>query len=311
MGGSADLNPSTHTALEDRGDFQSPDLDVADTQGSVGGGWGYDGRNLHFGVREHAMGAILNGIAAHGGLLPFGATFLIFSDYMRPSMRLAALMKLHVIYVFTHDSIGLGEDGPTHQPVEQLVGLRAIPDMLVIRPADANETVAAWQVATAHQGGPVALICTRQKLPVLDPEQYPEIHLGVEAGGYILAHAPQGGEPHLSLVATGSEVHLALAARERLAQEGIRAQVVSLPSWHLFDAQPARYRDQVLSPDVPILAIEAGSPLGWRSYVGPQIAVVGVDRFGASAPGGIVMDEYGFSVENVCRRARALVRQPA
>jgi len=311
MGGSADLNPSTHTALEDRGDFQSPDLDVADTQGSIGGGWGYDGRNLHFGVREHAMGAILNGIAAHGGLLPFGATFLIFSDYMRPSMRLAALMKLHVIYVFTHDSIGLGEDGPTHQPVEQLVGLRAIPDMLVIRPADANETVAAWQVATAHQGGPVALICTRQKLPVLDPEQYPEIHLGVEAGGYILAHAPQGGEPHLSLVATGSEVHLALAARERLAQEGIRAQVVSLPSWHLFDAQPARYRDQVLSPDVPILAIEAGSPLGWRSYVGPQIAVVGVDRFGASAPGGIVMDEYGFSVENVCRRARALVRQPA
>jgi transketolase len=311
MGGSADLNPSTHTALEGRGDFQSPDLDVADTQGSVGGGWGYDGRNLHFGVREHAMGSILNGIAAHGGLLPFGATFLIFSDYMRPPMRLAALMKLHVIYVFTHDSIGLGEDGPTHQPVEQLVGLRAIPNMLVIRPADANEAVAAWRVAAAHEGGPVALICTRQKLPVLDPEQYPEIHLGVEAGGYILAHAPQGGAPHLSLVATGSEVHLALAARERLAQEGIRAQVVSLPSWHLFDAQPARYRDEVLPPDVPILAIEAGSPLGWRSYVGPQIAVVGVDRFGASAPGEIVMDEYGFNVENVCQRARALVRQPA
>ena len=311
MGGSADLNPSTHTALEDRGDFQSPDLDVADTQGSVGGGWGYDGRNLHFGVREHAMGAILNGLAAHGGLLPFGATFLIFSDYMRPSMRLAALMKLHVIYVFTHDSIGLGEDGPTHQPVEQLVGLRAIPDMLVIRPADANETVAAWRVAVAHQGGPVALVCTRQKLPVLDPEQYPGIHLGVEAGGYVLAHAPQSGPPHLSLVATGSEVHLALAAREHLAQEGIRAQVVSLPSWHLFDAQPARYRDQVLPPGVPILAIEAGSPLGWRSYVGPQIAVVGVDRFGASAPGEIVMDEYGFSVENVCQRARALVRRGA
>ncbi|MFN2220544.1 MAG: transketolase [Anaerolineae bacterium] len=310
MGGSADLNPSTHTALEDRGDFQSPDLDVADTQGSVGGGWGYDGRNLHFGVREHAMGAILNGLAAHGGLLPFGATFLIFSDYMRPSMRLAALMKLHVIYVFTHDSIGLGEDGPTHQPVEQLVGLRAIPDMLVIRPADANETVAAWRVAVAHQGGPVALVCTRQKLPVLDPEQYPEIHLGVEAGGYVLAHAPQGGEPHLSLVATGSEVQLALEVREHLAQEGIRAQVVSLPSWHLFDAQPARYRDQVLPPGVPILAIEAGSPLGWRSYVGPQIAVVGVDRFGASAPGEIVMDEYGFSVENVCQRARALERRP-
>jgi transketolase len=311
MGGSADLNPSTHTALEGRGDLQSPDLDVADTQGSVGGGWGYDGRNLHFGVREHAMGSILNGIAAHGGLLPFGATFLIFSDYMRPPMRLAALMKLHVIYVFTHDSIGLGEDGPTHQPVEQLVGLRAIPNMLVIRPADANEAVAAWQVAVAHEGGPVALICTRQKLPVLDPEQDPEIHLGVEAGGYILAHAPQGGAPHLSLVASGSEVHLALAAREHLAQEGIRAQVVSLPSWRLFDAQPARYRDEVLPPGVPILAIEAGSPLGWRSYVGPQIAVVGVDRFGASAPGEIVMDEYGFNVENVCQRARALLRRPA
>jgi transketolase len=306
-GGSADLDPSTHTALPDMGDFQSPREHVADKQGSVGGGWNYAGRNLHFGVREHAMGAILNGMAAHRGLLPFGATFLVFSDYLRPAIRLAALMKLHVIYVFTHDSIGLGEDGPTHQPVEQLLGLRSIPNMTVIRPADANETVAAWRVAVEHQGGPVALVLTRQKLPVLDLAKHQDIPLGVRTGGYVLAHAPQNGAPAVSLVATGSEVHLALAARERLSEEGIPAQVVSLPCWNLFHEQPARYRERVLPPDVPILAIEAGVSLGWRSYVGPQIAVVGVDRFGASAPGEIVMDHYGFNVENVCQHVRKLL----
>jgi transketolase len=306
-GGSADLDPSTHTALPDMGDFQSPPEHVADKQGSAGGGWTYAGRNLHFGVREHAMGAILNGIAAHRGLLPFGATFLVFSDYMRPAIRLAALIKLHVIYVFTHDSIGLGEDGPTHQPVEQLLGLRSIPDMVVIRPADANETVAAWRVAVEHQGGPVALVLTRQKLPVLDPGEHRDIPLGVRAGGYILARAPQGGKPAVSLVATGSEVHLALAARKRLSEEGIAAQVVSLPCWNLFHEQPIEYQERVLPPDVPILAIEAGVSLGWRSYVGPQIPVVAVDQFGASAPGEIVMDRYGFNVDNVCRQVRTLL----
>jgi transketolase len=307
LGGSADLDPSTHTALRDLGDFQGAQAGAADTQGSVGGGWGYAGRNLHFGVREHAMGAILNGLAAHRGVLPFGATFLIFSDYMRPAIRLAALMKLHVIYVFTHDSIGLGQDGPTHQPVEQLLGLRSIPGAMVIRPADANETVAAWRVAVEHKDGPVALVLTRQGLPVLDVGQHPDITLGVRTGGYVLAHAPQSGRPHISLVATGSEVHLALAAREALSREGIAAQVVSLPCWHLFDGQSAQYRERVLPPDVPILAIEAGVSLGWRSYVGPQIAVVAVDRFGASAPGEVVMDHYGLNVENVCRHVRALL----
>jgi transketolase len=305
-GGSADLDPSTHTALPGLGDFQDPQEQAADKQGSAGGGWNYAGRNLHFGVREHAMGAILNGMAAHG-LLPFGATFLVFSDYMRPAIRLASLMKLHVIYVFTHDSIGLGEDGPTHQPVEQLLGLRSIPSMIVIRPADANETVAAWRVAVEHQDGPVALALTRQKLPVLDPSEHRDIPLGVRAGGYVLARAPQNGNPAVSLVATGSEVHLALAARERLSEEGIAAQVVSLPCWNLFHEQPAEYRERVLPPDVPILAIEAGVSLGWRSYVGPQIAVVAVDDFGASAPGEIVMNRYGFNVENVCQHVRTLL----
>jgi transketolase len=308
MGGSADLNPSTHTALEGMGDFEHPEKAVGDLQGSVGDGWGYAGRNLHFGVREHGMGAILNGMAAHGGTIPFGATFLIFSDYMRPPMRLAAMTGLHVIYVFTHDSIGLGEDGPTHQPVEQLVGLRAIPGFTLIRPADANETAVAWRIAIEHRDSPVALVLTRQKLPVLDLERYPGILLGVRAGGYVLAHAPGGTKPGITLIATGSEVHLALAARERLAEEGVKARVVSLPSWHLFRVQSDEYREEVLPPDVPMLAIEAGVSLGWKPYVGPQIAVIGVDRFGASAPGETVMREYGFTVENVVGQALALLR---
>jgi transketolase len=309
IGGSADLDPSTHTALAGRGDFESPRETIDDPQGIVGGGWQYSGSNLHFGVREHGMGAILNGMAAHGGTIPFGATFLIFSDYMRPPIRLAALMGLHVIYVFTHDSIALGEDGPTHQPVEQLLGLRSIPNMLVIRPADANETATAWRIAIEHKGGPVALVLTRQNLPILDLQKYPQLPLGVRSGGYVLAHATGNTPADITLIATGSEVQLALAAREKLETQGIRARVVSLPCWNLFDAQPVEYREAVLPPEVPMLAVEAGVSLGWRPYVGPGIEVIGVDRFGASAPGEIVRREYGFSVDHVSQRALAMVEQ--
>lgn len=312
IGGSADLDPSTYTALTGKGDFESPQEPIEDAQGSAGGGWQFSGDNLHFGVREHGMGAILNGMAAHGGLIPFGATFLIFSDYMRPSMRLAALMGLHVIYVFTHDSIALGEDGPTHQPVEQLLGLRSIPGFTVIRPADANETCAAWRIAIEHEGGPVALVLTRQNLPVLDLQKYPQIPLGVRSGGYVLEDTSGKELPDITLIATGSEVQLALAARKKLQSQGIRARVVSLPSWNLFDFQPVEYREAVIPPDVPMLAmlaIEAETPLGWRPYFGPGIAVIGVERFGASAPGEIVMREYGFSVENVLQQALALIKQ--
>jgi transketolase len=309
IGGSADLDPSTHTALAGRGDFESPQEKMSDPQGSVGGGWRYSGSNLHFGIREHGMGAILNGLAAHGGTLPFGATFLIFSDYMRPAIRLAALMGLHVIYVFTHDSIALGEDGPTHEPVEQLLGLRSIPNMLVIRSADANETAAAWRIAIEYKGGPIALVLTRQNLPILDLQKYPQLPLGVRSGGYVLAHATGNAGPDITLIATGSEVQLALAAREKLETQGVMARVVSLPCWNLFDAQPVEYREAVLPSEVPMLAIEAGVSLGWRPYVGPGIEVIGVDRFGASAPGEIVMREYGFSVEHVIQQALAVMRR--
>lgn len=309
MGGSADLDPSTYTALAGKGDFESPQETIEDAQGSSGGGWRYSGDNLHFGVREHGMGAILNGMAAHGGIIPFGATFLIFSDYMRPSIRLAALMGLHVIYVFTHDSIALGEDGPTHQPVEQLLGLRSIPGFMVIRPADANETAAAWRIAIEHTGGPVALVLTRQNLPVLDMQKYPQLPLGVRSGGYVLEHASGNAPPDITLIATGSEVQLALAAREKLETRGVRARVVSLPSWNLFDAQPGEYRDAVLPPEIPMLAVEAGVSLGWRPYVGPGIEAIGVNRFGASASGKVVMNEYGFSVEHVTQQVLALIKQ--
>ena len=309
LGGSADLDPSTHTALKGEGDFEPQHETQEDTQGSEGGGWRYSGNNLHFGVREHAMGTVLDGLAAHGGTLPFGATFLIFSDYMRPPMRLAALMKLHVIYVFTHDSIALGQDGPTHQPIEQLLGLRSIPNMMVIRPADANETAAAWRVAIEHTGGPIALVLTRQNVPILDPQKYTQIPLGVRSGGYVLEHASGNTTPDITLIATGSEVQLALGAREKLEAQGVKARVVSLPCWNLFDKQPDEYKEAVLPPDVPMLAIEAGTSLGWRPYVGPGIATIGVDRFGASAPGETVMREYGFTVEHVVQQALSIVRQ--
>jgi transketolase len=263
---------------------------------------------MHFGIREHAMGAVLNGMALHRGLIPYGATFLIFSDYMRPPMRLAAMNGLPVTYVFTHDSIAMGQDGPTHQPVEQLLGLRSIPGMTVIRPADANETVAAWRIAVEHDG-PVALVLTRQSLPVFDLAAFPELRNGAPLGGYVLADAPASTAPDIILIATGSEVHLALEARARLAGEGVLARVVSMPSTNLFAEQPEAYRSTVVPPGVPLLVIEAGVSLGWRSYVGPQIAVIGVDSFGSSAPGPVVMQHYGFSIDNVCKRAHEVVLQ--
>jgi transketolase len=306
IGGSADLDPSTHTALAGLGDFQNPSYEPADRQGAVGGVWGYGGRNIHFGVREHGMAAVMNGMAAHGGTIPFGATFLTFSDYLRPALRLAALMGLHVIHVFTHDSIALGEDGPTHQPVEQLAALRTIPGLVVIRPADANETAVAWQVALEMGNRPVALILSRQNLPILDRSRYASAD-GLRRGGYILAEA-EGGEPDLILIATGSEVPLALAARELLSERSVRVRVVSLSSWELFEEQELDYREMVLPHRVTRrLAVEAGSPFGWHRYTGSAGGIVGVERFGASAPGDVMLREFGFTPENVCSKALALL----
>jgi transketolase len=297
VGGSADLNPSTDTALKGLGDFQNPARPVADRQGAVGGEWGYAGRNLHFGVREHAMAAISNGTALHGGIIPFCATFFTFADYMRPSIRLASIMQAHTIFVFTHDSIGVGEDGPTHEPVEQAASLRAMPKLVVIRPADANETASAWRVAMQRQG-PVALLLTRQAVPVLAGTD------DVIYGGYVLADA-EGGPPDVILIGTGSEVSVAVEARTLLAGRGVKARVVSLPSWELFEAQPQEYRDSVLPPSVLArVAVEAGVPMGWERYVGPLGKVVGVaGRYGASAPVKVVMEKYGFTAQNVADRA--------
>ncbi|MBC7415207.1 MAG: transketolase, partial [Herminiimonas sp.] len=246
------------------------------------------------------------GIAAHGGAIPFCATFLIFSDYMRPSIRLAALMKLRVVFVFTHDSIALGEDGSTHQPVEQLASLRAIPDLLVIRPADANETAYAWRAALRSRDRPVALVLSRQALPTLDRTAFSPA-AGVLRGAYVLAEAA-GGKAQLALIASGSEVTLALAAQQALLRQDVHARVVSMPCWELFDEQPQDYREQVLPPSSLRLAIEAGVTQGWHRYVGDHGDVLGVDRFGASAPGDVMMEKYGFTVDNVCLRAHALLR---
>ena len=307
IGGSADLNPSTFTVLEGQGDFQSLDAAPADRQGAAEGVWGHGGRNLFFGVREHGMGAILNGLAAHGGFIPYGATFLIFSDYMRPPIRLASLMGLHVIYVFTHDSIALGEDGPTHQPVEQLASLRAIPGLTVLRPADANETAMAWRVALERKGRPVALILSRQSLPVLDRHELNPAE-GVRRGAYILAE-PAIGQPALILIASGSEVGLILEARARLGELGIPVRVVSMPSWDLFEAETKEYRHEVLPPSIGArLAVEAGVPQGWHRYVGDRGDVLGIERFGASAPGEVVVSHYGFTVDGVVEKALALLR---
>jgi transketolase len=307
IGGSADLDPSTKTALEGLGDFNPADVPTTeDHQGSAGGGWSYRGRNLHFGVREHAMGAIVNGIAAHGAFVPYDATFLIFSDYMRPPIRLAAIMRLHVVHVFTHDSVALGEDGPTHQPVEQLAALRAVPNLIVIRPADANETAEAWRVAIESRDRPVALILTRQDLPTLDRARYaPAANL--RRGAYVLLDPPATA-PRMILMASGSEVALILAAAERLQADGIPVRCVSMPSWELFEALTPAERDTVLPPSITVrLAVELGSPQGWDRYVGTAGGVLGIDQFGASAPASVLLSEFGFTVENVCARAKALL----
>lgn len=306
IGGSADLDPSTMTALKGMGDFEPASSAPGDQQGSVGGGWSYAGRNVHFGVREHAMGAAANGMALHGGIIPFTATFLIFSDYMRPAIRLAALSEQHVIFVFTHDSIALGEDGPTHQPVEHLAALRAIPRLSLIRPCDANETAEAWRVAmqTAHK--PVVLVFTRQNVPTLDRTQLASAE-GLRRGAYILAEA-SGGAPDVILIGSGSEVSLLVGARQELAQANIRARVVSMPSWDLFDAQSQEYRDTVLPPHVRArLAVEAGVAQGWHKYVGAGGDVLSVERFGASAPYQVLFEKFGFTTKNVAARARALL----
>jgi transketolase len=304
-GGSADLDTSTKTALKGAGDFNPPLKPGQNPQGSDGGGWSHAGRNLHFGVREHAMGAISNGLAAHGGFIPYDATFLIFSDYMRPPIRLAALMGLHVIHVFTHDSIALGEDGPTHQPVEQLAGLRAIPDLVVIRPADANETAVAWQVALEMRDRPVALALSRQDVPTLDRSRFADAE-GLRRGAYVLSDPP--GAPQLILIASGSEVGLIVEAAENLRLTGIAVRCVSMPSWELFEALPQDERDAVLPPGVKArLAVELGVPQGWDRYVGESGDVLGVSRFGASAPYQVLLPAYGFTVESVCSRARAVL----
>ncbi len=291
LGGSADLAPSTMTDLTGLGDINA-------------GTWG--ARNLHFGVREHAMGAIVNGMSLHGGVIPFGATFFIFTDYMRPAIRLAALMNIQSMFVLTHDSIGLGEDGPTHQPVEHLASLRAMPNLTVFRPADANETTAAWRLMIKRRG-PSLLVLTRQNLPIIDDA--PRVQVGVERGAYIVEEAASG-KPDVILIATGSEVALALRSRELLTNQGLDARVVSMPSWEVFEEQPQEYKNQVLPSAIAArVSIEAGSTLGWERYVGEGGGMIGLDHFGASAPGGVLFERFGFTPDRVVERAQAVAKQ--
>jgi transketolase len=305
IGGSADLNPSTITTLDGEGNFQMAGTGDAHMQGAVPGPWGYEGFNIDFGVREHAMGGILNGMAYHGGLIPFGSTFLVFSDYMRPSIRLAALSHLHVIYVFTHDSVALGEDGPTHQPVEHLASLRAIPGLVVIRPADAAETAEAWKTAIDSRRGPVAIVLSRQKLPVIDRSLYGQAS-GLGKGAYLLADSEE--RPDIVIIATGSEVHPALEAREKLRSEGIRSRVVSMPSWELFEEQSSAYRQTVLPREALKISVEAGRTQGWHKYAGSDGTVIGIDHFGASAPGDVLLREFGFTSDDIVRKSKELVK---
>jgi len=294
LGGSADLTPSNGTALKSEKSF------ARDAQGE---------RYVHFGIREHGMGSIMNGMALHGGVIPFGATFLIFSDYMRPAIRLAALMHQRAIFIFTHDSIGLGEDGPTHQPVEQLTTLRAIPNLVVLRPADAAETAEAWRVAVSRTDGPTALVLTRQKLGLIDRSEGSGHGAAAELarGGYVLAEAT-GGTPRVVLMSSGSEVSLVLAARDALERDGIPARVVSMPSQELFAAQEQGYRDRVLPRGVPKVAIEAAHPMSWYRWIGSEGEVLGIGRFGASAPFERIYQELGLTVEKLVETARTLVR---
>jgi transketolase len=287
FGGAADLTASTKTIFKPGVSFH---VDPA-------------ARNVFFGVREFAMSAAVNGIAAHGGLIPFGSTFFVFSDYAKPALRIAALMEVHSLFVFTHDSIAVGEDGPTHEPIEHLMALRAVPHITDFRPADANETAAAWRLALERKG-PCFFALTRQDLPVLDPATH-DAYAGVSKGAYVLEDA---ANPQVVLIATGSEVWPALDGAKLLTADGIRARVVSMPSWRIFEEQTAAYKASVLPAGVPRLAIEAGATLGWWKYVGLDGDVIGLDRFGASAPGAIVMKELGFSAENVAARAKKLVK---
>ncbi len=289
LGGSADLGPSNNTTLADETSFTPLK----------------PGRNIHFGVREHGMGAVMNGLVHTPGLIPFGGTFLIFADYMRPPMRLAAMMGLGVIYIFTHDSIGLGEDGPTHQPIEQIANLRAVPNLTVIRPCDANETVEAWKAAIENRQGPTALILSRQGLPTLDREQFAAAE-ELQKGGYILA--PEQGELQAIIIASGSEIPLALEAKTSLEQNGTGVRVVSLPCWELFEKQDQAYRDQVLPPACTCrVAVEAGSTFGWERYVGLAGKIIGMQGFGASGPGGALMEHFGFTVDNVVKTVEGLL----
>jgi transketolase len=293
IGGSADLAPSNKTFIDGAEAFQ---------------GGTYQGRNFHFGVREHGMGSILNGMALHGGLIPYGGTFLVFSDYMRPPIRLAAMMGLRVIYIFTHDSIGLGEDGPTHQPIEQLIALRAIPNLTVIRPCDANETAQAWRSALKIKDGPVALALSRQNVPTLDRQEFASAD-GLHRGAYILKDS-KGKKPDVILIASGSEVQIGLDASSILEEKGISARVVSMPSWELFDSQPEEYTNEVLPPDIEVrVTIEAGVTQGWHRYLGNRDGAIGIDHFGASAPSTILYEKFGITVERVVERVLRLLRE--
>ncbi len=307
MGGSADLNPSTLTWLKHEGDFEHPGTRPIQVQGTLGEAWDYTGRNIHFGVREHAMGAIVNGLAAHGGTIPYASTFLVFSDYLRPAIRVAALAHYRSIFVFSHDSIGVGEDGPTHQPVEQIASLRLIPNLVVLRPADANETAEAWRTAVERADGPSVLVLSRQAVPTFDRTGVASAD-GVRRGAYVLwDSAPT---PELILLATGSEVALAFDAARHLAGDGIRVRVVSMPSWELFDAQPAAYRTSVLPEEVSArVSVEAGRTTGWERYVGAHGVSIGVDRFGACGPGPEVFSHLGITVESIEQQAREALKR--
>ncbi|MGA8025880.1 MAG: transketolase [Bryobacteraceae bacterium] len=304
IGGSADLNPSTSTALKGMGDFQPSEYAGPATQGAVGGEWGYGGRNVAFGVREHAMGAAVNGMAAHGGVFPFSATFLVFSDYMKPSIRLGALSKLKCVYVFTHDSVGVGEDGPTHEPVEQIAGLRAIPGLNVLRPADATETSQSWAVAIQHDG-PTLFALTRQNVPHLDRSRAK--NPDASKGAYILSES-EDGSPEVILIGTGSEVSLCMKAQEKLKGYGVKARVVSMPSWNLFEAQDDGYRESVLpKPIKKRVTVEAAATYGWSRWAGDEGAIIGIDHYGASAPGDEIMKHFGFTSEHVTAAALRLL----
>ena len=305
MGGSADLDPSTFTNLEGQGDFESPLTSGDGAQGTNGAPWGPAGRNIHFGVREHGMGSIVNGLAAHGGFIPYGSTFLIFSDYMRPTIRLSAIMHFGCLWVFTHDGIGLGEDGPTHQAVEHYAALRAIPNVLFIRPCDANEVTWAWQVAIANRHRPTIFALTRQNVPTLDRSVMASAE-GLRQGAYVLN--PQVTDPQIILMATGSEVQHIVAAEKTLAGRGLRARLVSMPCWELFDEQTPEYRESVLPSAVTArLAVETGVSQGWHRWVGPRGALITLDHYGASAPAGTIMKAFGFTAENVVAEALKLM----